>query len=73
MGFESNHWENRGVTKNQLDIACLYSSGLSHIFFLTLTLLVGIFRGDFNISCDGASNPPDFVLNRGQNWNQKPK
>ena len=73
MDFEKNHWENRGITKNQLNVACLYSSGLSHVFFLTLTLLVGIFRGDFNISGDGASNPTVFVLNRGQNWNHNPK
>jgi hypothetical protein len=61
--FENNHWENRGVTKNQLKIACLYSSGLSHIVFLTLTLLVGIFRGDFNISGHSANHDPVFVLN----------
>ena len=48
MDFEKNHWENKGVSKNQLNTVCLYSSGLSHIFFLTITLLVGIFRGDFN-------------------------
>ncbi len=71
--FEKNHWENKGVTKNQLNVACLYSSGLSHIFFLTLTLLVGIVRGDFNISGDGSSNPPVFVLNRGENRNYNPK
>jgi hypothetical protein len=62
LDFEKNHWENKGVTKNQLNIACLYSSGLSHVFFLTLTLLVGIVRGDFNISGDGADHTPVFQL-----------
>ena len=60
--FEKNHWENRGVTKNQLNTACLYSSGLAHIFFLTITLLVGIFRGDFNQTSDADNQNVVFKL-----------
>lgn len=47
--FWEKDWRERGISTDQIDRSCLYTTGAYHIFFMLTALLVSLHRGDLSI------------------------